>query len=171
MIVAGVGCRRGCTAGDLVAVVRLAERRSGIAAAALAAPWFKAHEAGLREAAAALGLPLLLVEEEAMRAVQPRCPTRSDVALVATGLASVAEAAALAASGGRLVLPRVSEGGATCALAGALLPFLSGEGWGEGVGERSPGRRTALVPKHMPPPAPQPRPPHPGPLLEGEGEA
>ncbi|HEY0205592.1 MAG TPA: cobalamin biosynthesis protein [Acetobacteraceae bacterium] len=118
MIVAGVGCRRGCSAGDLVAAVRLAERRAGMAAAVLAAPRFKSHEAGLHEAAAALGLPLLLVEAAAMQAAQPHCPTRSAAALGATGLASVAEGAALAGSGGELLLPRVAVGGATCALAG-----------------------------------------------------
>jgi cobalamin biosynthesis protein CbiG len=127
MIVAGLGCRRGCTAADLVAAVRLAERSAGLAAGALAAPQFKAHEDGLHAAAAALGLPLLLVDEGAMRAVQPRCPTRSDVALATTGLASVAEGAALAASGGRLVLRRVAVGGATCALAGLPLPEGKGE--------------------------------------------
>ena len=122
MIVAGLGCRRGCAAADLVAAVRLAERSAGVAAAALAAPRFKAQEAGLDEAAAALGLPLMLVEAAAMQAVQPRCPTRSAAALGATGVASVAEGAALAGSGGRLLLPRVAVGGATCALAGEAGP-------------------------------------------------
>ncbi len=171
MIVAGLGCRRGCTAADLVAAVRLAERSAGVAAGALAAPRFKAHEAGLHAAAAALRLPLLLVEEEAMRAVQPRCPTRSDVALAATGLASVAEGAALAASGGRLVLPRVAVGGATCALAGALLPFPPGEGWGEGVLASERGTADAAQTKSCVCKGGASRPPHPDPLPEGEGEA
>lgn len=122
MIVAGVGCRRGCSARDLVAAVRLAECSAGVAAAALAAPWFKSHEAGLHAAAAEMGLPLLLVEDAAMQAAQPRCPTRSAAALGATGLASVAEGAALAGSGGALLLPRVAVGGATCALAGEVGP-------------------------------------------------
>ncbi len=171
MIVAGLGCRWGCTGEDLVAAVRLAERSAGVAAAALAAPRFKVHEAGLRETAAALGLPLLLVEEEAMRAVQPRCPTRSDVALAATGLASVAEGAALAASGGQLVLRRVTVGGATCALAGALLPFRLGEGWGEGGFAAERGTAGAEQTKPCVCKGNASIPPHPGPLPEGEGEA
>jgi cobalt-precorrin 5A hydrolase len=171
MIVAGLGCRRGCTAADLVAAVRLAERSAGVAAAALAAPRFKAHEGGLHAAAAALGLPLLLVEEEGMRAVQPRCPTRSDVALAATGLASVAEGAALAVSGGKLVLPRVAVGGATCALAGALFPLPSGEGWGEGVFAAERGTGGAVGPRGCVGGGGASGPPHPNPLPEGEGEA
>ena len=117
MIVAGLGCRRGCDAADVIAAVRQAEALAGVAAGALAAPWFKAQEAGLHAAAATLGLPLIVVEDAAMQAAQPLCPTRSAAALAATGLASVAEAAALAASGGRLLLPRLTLGGAACALA------------------------------------------------------
>lgn len=131
MIVAGLGCRRGCPAADLVAAVRQAASSAGLTVGALAAPAFKAHEAGLQEATALLGLPMLLVDDAAMRAAQPRCVTRSAAARAATGLASVAEAAALAASGSALLLPRVAVGGATCALAGPL--SSSPPGLGEGV--------------------------------------
>ncbi len=82
----------------------------------LAAPAWKRDEPGLIEAAQLLGLPLRFVEPDAMAAVQPLCPTQSAAVARATGLASVAEAAALA-SGGRLTQPRVAAGGATCALA------------------------------------------------------
>ncbi len=118
MIAAGVGCRRGATAADVAAVVHLAASTAGLTVGTMAAPWFKRDEQGLHEAATRLGLPLVFVDEAAMQAAQPHCPTRSDAALDATGLASVAEAAALAASGGRLLLPRIALGGATCALAG-----------------------------------------------------
>ena len=118
MIVAGLGCRRDAGADDVAAVVRLAAATASLAVDALAAPWFKRDEQGLHGAAALLGLPLLFVDAPGMEAVQPACPTWSAAALAATGLASVAEAAALAASGGRLLLPRIALGGATCALAG-----------------------------------------------------
>lgn len=118
VIVAGLGCRRGCMADDMVAAVRAAEAEAGCAAASIAAPCWKRHEAGLLAAAARLGLPVAFMDGAAMRAVQDRCPTRSAAALAATGVASVAEGAALAASGGRLLLPRLVRGGATCALAG-----------------------------------------------------
>ena len=55
MIVAGVGCRRGCPAGDIVALVQLAQDRAGCMAEVLAAPDFKQDEAGLHEAARLLG--------------------------------------------------------------------------------------------------------------------
>ena len=111
MIVAGLGCRRGCAAADIVALVRALG-----GADALAAPEWKRDEAGLLAAAQTLGLPLRFVGRAALEAVQARCPTRSAVALQAVGVASVAEAAALA-SGGRLIQARVALGGATGAMA------------------------------------------------------
>jgi cobalt-precorrin 5A hydrolase len=118
-VIAGIGCRRGCPGADIEAALRLAFAAAGRPADALAAPAFKAEEPGLREAAARLGLPLLLVDADALDAAQPRCVTFSEAAGRAVGAASVAEGCALAASGegGRLILPRVSCGGATCALA------------------------------------------------------
>jgi cobalt-precorrin 5A hydrolase len=100
-------------------VLRDAETRSGVAATALAAPAFKSGEAGLLEAAARLGLSLILLDDAQLAAVQASCPTRSIVAKRRTGLASIAEAAALAASGAgaRLVLARIAHPTATCALA------------------------------------------------------
>ena len=111
MIVAGIGCRRGCPAEAIVALVHQAG-----GADALAAPDWKRDEAGLIEAAELLGLPLLFADAAALASVQPLCPTRSVVAARVTGVASVAEAAALV-GGGRLVLARIGAGWATCALA------------------------------------------------------
>ena len=119
MIVAGIGCRRGCAAADIVALVRLAEDRTDCAVDALAAPAFKQDEPGLRESAHLLGIRLVLIDAAALEDVQPLCPTRSEAAARTVGIASVAEASALAASGGELLLPRIAGGGATCALARA----------------------------------------------------
>ncbi len=115
MIVAGIGCRRGCPADAIVALVRQAETLAA-PVAALAAPAFKRTEPGLHQAAAQLGVPLLFVEDAALAAAQMLCVTRSDAAQRATGFASVAEAAALGA-GGVLLLPRLTAAGVTCALA------------------------------------------------------
>jgi cobalamin biosynthesis protein CbiG len=115
VIVAGIGCRRGASAEAIVALVRRAEALAG-PAQALAAPAFKRDEPGLHEAAARLGMTLLLVDDAAMQAAQPLCVTRSAAASRATGFPSVAEAAAIGA-GGVLVLPRLADGGVTCALA------------------------------------------------------
>ncbi len=111
VIVAGIGCRRGCPAAEIVALVR----QSG-GAGALAAPDWKREEAGLLEAARILELPLRFVDDAALRAVGALCPTRSAVAARVTGHASVAEAAALA-GGGTLLRARVANGWATCAVA------------------------------------------------------
>ena len=119
MIVAGIGCRRGCPAEDIVALVLAAQDRAACRADALAAPDFKRGEAGLHDAARRLGVGLAFVDPSALAAVQPLCHTRSILAERHVGSASVAEGAALAASGGALLLPRISNGRATCALAGS----------------------------------------------------
>ena len=118
MIVAGLGFRSGCAADDIVRLVRTAQAQAGCVVGSLAAPGWKRGAPGLHAAAARLRLPIAFVDAAALTAVQPRCPTRSAVAERETGVASVAEGAALAASGGRLLLARIAGGGATCALAG-----------------------------------------------------
>ena len=121
-MIAGIGCRRDCPADDIVALVRAAVAAAGGGAViALAVPAAKDHEPGLHAAAAALGVPLLLVTPAALAAVQGRCVTRSTCAERTLGVASVAEGCALAAAGAgaRLVLPRIASARATCALAGA----------------------------------------------------
>jgi len=102
-----------------VALVRLAEEQAACHVGALAAPDFKQDETGLHEAARRLGVALNFVDATALAAVQPRCPTRSEAAARHAGAASVAEGSALAASGGRLLLARIANGRATCALAEA----------------------------------------------------
>ncbi len=115
MIVAGIGCRRGCPAESIVALVRAAEAMAE-SVDALAAPAFKRDEQGLREAADRLGLPLLFVEDATLAVAQAHCVTRSEAAEQATGFASIAEAAAMGA-GGVLLMPRLTGAGVTCALA------------------------------------------------------
>jgi cobalt-precorrin 5A hydrolase len=119
VIIAGIGCRRDCAAEDIFAIVRLAAERAGAAPTALATSAAKAATPALREAAAVLALPLLPVAGPALEAAAPRCATRSAASLRATGLPSLAEAAALAAAGegSRLLLPRIAGARATCALA------------------------------------------------------
>jgi len=118
VIVAGLGFRSGCAADDIVRLVQAAQAQAGCIVGSLAAPGWKQGAPGLHAAAARLGLPIAFIGAEALIAVQPRCPTQSAVAERETGVASVAEGAALAASGGHLLLARINGGGATCALAG-----------------------------------------------------
>ncbi|MBP2291631.1 cobalamin biosynthesis protein [Azospirillum rugosum] len=119
MIAAGIGCRSGCPGAEIAGLVRAALDEAGVGADVLAAPVRKRFEAGLREAADLLALPLAFVEDAELAAVQDRTQTRSARVEAAVGVASVAEAAALAAAGpgAHLLLPRRSTPRATCALA------------------------------------------------------
>ncbi len=119
MIVAGLGCRSGVAASEIIDVLRAAEAASARNAHALAAPAFKRGEPGLHEAAATLGLDLRWIDEATLHAMADLCPTRSDAARRATGHASVAEAAALAGAGenARLIQLRIAHTRATCAMA------------------------------------------------------
>lgn len=130
MMAAGVGGRAGCAAEDVLAALERALSAAGARLAdvhALYTADFKAHEAGLLEAARRLdkrliALPIawLSEHEAAVRSPSPQASARF-------GLASVAETAALAGAAQlaetravRLLAPRARSGGATCALAVAV---------------------------------------------------
>lgn len=118
-LLAGIGCRTGVAAADVTAALAAAlaaAGRTGGEVAGLATIARKAQEPGLVAAAAALGLPVLAVPGRGQATVTESAASRS-----ATGLGSVAEAAALDAAGpgARLLGPRRIAGGATCALAEA----------------------------------------------------
>jgi cobalt-precorrin 5A hydrolase len=119
VVVAGVGCRRDCASEDIVAIVERAEHEAGRRATLLAAPSRKSEESGLHDAAARLGRPLRFVDDAAMAAAQRDCVTFSETVRRHAGVASVAEAAALAAAGegAVLVLPRITTASVTCAMA------------------------------------------------------
>jgi cobalt-precorrin 5A hydrolase len=122
MIVAGVGCRRGAPADAIMAAIEAALADSGLAKASLgiiATSAAKSAEPGIAGAAAALGVPLVLVAQIDLEAAAGRTVTSSDRVIALAGVPSVAEASALAAGGSaaRLVAPRVAVGPATCALA------------------------------------------------------
>jgi len=121
MIVAGVGCRRGTSADAIEAALAAAlaqARLPGDRLGALATAEFKGDEPGIAAAAQARGLPLILVAQHDLERVGGLA-THSRRVTRRTGVGSVAEAAALAASGpgARLILPRIIAGPATCALA------------------------------------------------------
>jgi cobalt-precorrin 5A hydrolase len=122
MMVAGIGCRRGTAADAIETVITAALARAGMAPSALdaiATPEAKGNEAGIAAAAAALGVPLILVEQDDLESAGSRVETRSQRVMELMNVPCVAEAAALAAGGpaARLVLPRIAVGPATCALA------------------------------------------------------
>ncbi len=117
---AGIGCRPGCCGDELAALVARAAAAAGCRLDLLAVPAFRHDAAGPAAAAIRLSLPLRIVDDAALDAAQPACPTRSARALAVTGHASVAEGCALAAAGpgAVLLLPRIASANATCAIAG-----------------------------------------------------
>lgn len=122
MIVAGVGCRKGASAAQVTAAVTAALTRAGLTAKALGAiatPTGKGREPGIASAARALCVPLVLVPQADLEAAGRRTATRSERVEALWNVPSVAEAAALAASGprARLRVTRCAVGPATCALA------------------------------------------------------
>ena len=124
MIVAGIGCRQGAPAGDVEAAIRAALARAKVGAEALdaiATLARKSAEPAIVAAAQTFGVAVVRVSETEIEAAGGRAVTRSARVLALTGIASVAEAAALAAAGSaaRLITPRLVVGAATCALAAA----------------------------------------------------
>jgi cobalt-precorrin 5A hydrolase len=122
MIVAGIGCRKGAQAADIEAVIRAALDHAGLAQAALhliATSAAKGGEPGIVAAAAAIGVPLVLIPQGDLEAAGGRTMTKSERVVALAGVPSVAETAALAAGGpaARLIAPRIAVGPATCALA------------------------------------------------------
>src|SRR5262249_59286599 len=65
----------------------------------IAAPELKRYERGVAAAAAALGVPLVLIAKADLKAASARAETRSERVLALMGIPSVAEAAALAGGG------------------------------------------------------------------------
>lgn len=122
MIVAGIGARAAVTANEIVAAVTDACGRAGIAVAEvglLAGLDRRETIASLREAGLTLTIGTETFDTARLQQESPRCVTHSERSLSATGVPSVAEAAALAGAGleGMLLLPRVAFPTVTVALA------------------------------------------------------
>jgi cobalt-precorrin 5A hydrolase len=94
------------------------------ACAALFTHEAKQSEAGLARAAKALGLPLVFLEGQVLRQASLRAATNSPRVMAMFGLPSIAEAAALAGAGPSsiLLVARMSDGRASCAIAGKKEP-------------------------------------------------
>ena len=121
MIVAGIGCRRGASADQIEAVIAAALARVGVGEdrlALIATAAIKGGERGIMDAAAARGVPLVLVPQGDLEAAGARTLSHSERVVAIIGVPSLAEAAALAAGGAaaRLIAPRIAVGPATCAL-------------------------------------------------------
>jgi len=122
----GVGCRLGCQADAIEALVRQALAQAGGGEPyGLFTIIDKADEPGLRDAARILRLDLAGLPRAALHAQSGRVRTRSAHASRLFGVESVAEAAALAGAMARsgaeptLLVSRMADRGATCAIATA----------------------------------------------------
>ena len=123
----GVGCRAGCPADTIAALIRRALDGAAIDDAAIMAVFTtieKQAEPGIKAAAAALSLPVVYLPRAALEAAAPSAQTRSERVVALFGVPSVAETAALAGAGAgaRLIVPRISADGATCAIAVSAAP-------------------------------------------------
>ncbi len=119
-VIAGVGCRRGVPAAQIVSAIRAALDQGGVKVSQvrlLASADVKASEPGLHEAAAKLGLPLRFIPSAEIR-TSMRAFDRSPFVQMKVGIAAVAESAALLAGRRtRLFLPKTKYPGVTVALA------------------------------------------------------
>jgi cobalt-precorrin 5A hydrolase / cobalt-factor III methyltransferase / precorrin-3B C17-methyltransferase len=115
-LVAGVGCSRGASKDEILALLGASLEVAGLSPkslTALASIDVKRDEAGLLEAAETLGVPLRFLPAEDLTAVD--VPNPSEVVRGAVGTASVAEAAVIS-SGAELVVEKRKSANATVAV-------------------------------------------------------
>jgi len=118
ILAAGVGCHRGVAAAEVLAFLREVfsrERLSLTCLKALATVAARKDEPGLREAARHLGVELIWFSPAELAEIA--APNPSPQAARHLGTPSVAEAAALRATGGRLVVPKQKAPHLTLAVA------------------------------------------------------
>lgn len=130
MIALGIGCRSRAPAEDIEAVIGQALAVGALRiddVSVIATEETKSEQAGVIEAAHRLGLLLIGISVSELAKVADLVVTRSARVQDIKGVPSVAETAALAAAGvgARLIVPRVANATATCALArGEGLPLV-----------------------------------------------
>jgi cobalt-precorrin 5A hydrolase len=122
MMVAGIGCRKGVSAEQILAAIDTALAHFSFersALRALATGETKATEEGLVTASEQLRLPLRVIDDAELKGADAKVMTRSGRSLRWAGVGSLAEAAALAAAGENATLlgPRLAAGPVTCAIA------------------------------------------------------
>lgn len=119
-VIVGIGCRRGCPAKAIVEAVQCALGKAGIAADEvrfLASADIKFDEPGLKQAAAALEIPLRLISSDEIRACT-RDFNPTPLAREKVDLPAVAEPVALLAGRRtKLILPRINQNGVSVAIA------------------------------------------------------
>lgn len=119
MMTIGIGATSRATASDIAAAIVRAELLVAARADAIASIDGSRFLEPLSSAARTVGKTLNLLELDAVRQRSAECQTVSSRSLEVFGIASIAEAAALAAAGpdSRLILPRFTLGSVTAAAA------------------------------------------------------
>ncbi|MCB1776198.1 MAG: cobalamin biosynthesis protein [Candidatus Competibacteraceae bacterium] len=128
LLIAGLGCNRGCPLQPLLALLDQTLIEHGLQRAdlrALASIELKQDEPGLHELAATLGLPITFYSAATLNAYSDRLSRKSDIVFRETGCYGVAEAAALACAErwvrhdypAELLIPKQKNADATLAIA------------------------------------------------------
>jgi cobalt-precorrin 5A hydrolase len=119
-VIVGIGCRKGVKAPEIIEAVDAALRKAGLARddiRLIASADIKRNEEGLLAAAQLLGIPLRFISSEEIRS-SGRKFTRSAFVEKKVNLPAVAEPdAILAGRRARLILPKMTSGPVTVALA------------------------------------------------------
>jgi cobalt-precorrin 5A hydrolase len=119
LLAIGIGCKSGVCAEAVINLVGEACRKIEGEPNSLYTAEEKRAEPAVREAAAYLGLPLIYLSRDSLKAEAGRAATTSQRVLALFGVPSIAETAALAGAGpgSKLLLTRISANGVTCAIA------------------------------------------------------
>lgn len=118
----GVGCQRGASTTELMALVRrtlATHALEGAAVALLCSIDSRKDEPAVRALAQRLDVPTRFYSAKRLERETPRLASPSDIVFRIVGCHGVAESAALAAAGagGMLVVPKQASRRATCAIA------------------------------------------------------
>ncbi len=131
----GVGCARNCPPEELQALVEQTLSEAGLAAGAIHSVNtidLKADEPACFVLAKILNRPLRLFTASELDALTPQVANPSDVVFAEVGTHSVSEAAALAQSGGTVLVAKRKTRNATCALSIAAEPLTELKGRSRG---------------------------------------
>ena len=116
----GLGCARGCSADEMWNLVSKCMEEANIAAGSISSVGsldLKGDEPAIIETALRLGVPFRLFEANELESLTPKLANLSEVVFTEVGCHGVSEAAAIALSGGSLVVEKKKTMNATCAIA------------------------------------------------------
>jgi cobalt-precorrin 5A hydrolase / precorrin-3B C17-methyltransferase len=127
-LVLGMGCERGASAAEAIALAEDALSSAGLAPESLAAVAsldLKADETAIHAVAAHFGVPARFYDATTLEAEVERLENPSDIVFAEVGCHGVAEGAALAAVGpeGALIVPKRKTRAVTAAIAQATTPL------------------------------------------------